>query len=162
MLPVSLKISPPLDPTFVPAVLWNRAYRALVEKTQGARDAAVALEQPDGAVSVRSLRLLPDTPEFRNLNVRYVERMVKFLLWQRGGSRLWIGGASELAAFLSRAYAPGGERSFDDALVGRKIYLEPITVNSVSLSEMPAERQAGVALGRHLSGCRIGIRSRWQ
>ncbi len=157
MLSVALRISPVLDPTFTPAVLWNRAYRNLVAASTNAREAALALEQPDGAVSVVPLRLLPDEPAARALTIRYVERLVKFLLWQRGGSRIWVGGAPEVAASLAASYASDGTRAFDDALVGRKIYLEPLSVRSVSLAEMPAERQAGVALGRHLAGCRIGF-----
>jgi predicted NBD/HSP70 family sugar kinase len=137
--------------------LWNRAYRALAAQTAGVREAAIALEQPGGAVSVNHLRLLPDESPWRKLTETFVERWVKFLLWQHGGSRLWIGGAPDMAAYLAQQYAPGGARGFDEALVGRKIYLEPIQVHAVSLAEIPAERQDSVALGRHLDGCRIGF-----
>ena len=157
MLAVHPPILPELDRQFTPAVLWNQAYRTLAARTAGARSASLALEQPGGTVSVIPLNLLPEGPEHTPLTMRYVERLVKFLLWQRGGSRLWIGGAPDVATMLSDHYAPGRERDFDDSLVSRKIFLEPLTVRSVSVSEMPAEHQPTVALGRHLKGCRIGF-----
>jgi predicted NBD/HSP70 family sugar kinase len=157
MLVAPLKSPPVLDTHFTPAVLWNRAYRALVAQSTDARRVALALEQPGGDIHVSHLDLLPDTPAAETFTRRYVERWVKFLLWQHGGSRLWIGGAPELARFLASVYAPSGAREFDDTLVGRKIYLEPLSVRAVAVDAMPAARQAGVALGRHLAGCRIGF-----
>ncbi len=157
MFPITPKCSPILDPDFIPAVLWNRAYATLVARSTGSREVSLALEQPGGAVAISRLRLLPDENTHRALTYRYLERWVKFLLWQRGGSRLYISGAPELAAALADSYMQGGNREFDDALVGRKIYLEPLQIHAVSAGELPAERQAGVALGRHLEGCRIGF-----
>lgn len=157
MLHFATPLPPELDPAFTPAVLWNRAYQQLVRQDAQARSCSLALEQPGGAVAVFPLRLLPDESQHAALTQRYVERMVKFLLWQRGGSRLWVGGASEVAAMLAATYSQAGARAFDDAVVGRKIYLEPLTVRSVPLQEMPAEHQPAVVLGRHLQGCRIGF-----
>ena len=157
MLSVRPPILPELDRQFIPAVLWNQTYRTLAARTAGARSASLALEQPGGTVSVIPLNLLPESPDYTSLTMRYAERLVKFLLWQRGGSRLWIGGAPDVAAMLARQYAPGGEREFDDSLVARKIFLEPLSVRSVPLLEMPLEHQPTVALGRHLKGCRIGF-----
>jgi hypothetical protein len=40
-------VNPPLDPGFMPAVLWNRAYRQRCETEAGARPFAIALERTD-------------------------------------------------------------------------------------------------------------------
>ena len=47
-----MKHRPPLDPGFVPAVVWNRNYAADVAKTAGSEPLAIALERGDGTVSV--------------------------------------------------------------------------------------------------------------
>lgn len=157
MLSIQTRFLPILDPTFSPAVLWNREYSRLASSTPGSRPFALALEQPDGGISTYHTTLLPETNEFKSLTELYVERLVKFLLWQRGGSRLWVGGTPDMAAMLAKTYSSTGARAFDDALVGRKIYLEPISVTSVSLAEIPQEQQPAISLGRHTTGCRIGF-----
>ena len=44
-------ILPPLDPGFIPAVLWNRAYRARCGADPGAHALAIAIERTDGTLS---------------------------------------------------------------------------------------------------------------
>ncbi len=156
-LSVSPALVPPLDPAFLPAVLWHRAYAARCAADPGSRPCALALERPDGTVSVHHLTLLPETPENRPLTLRCVERTVKFLLWQRGGHTVVVGGAPEVAAALAESYAPGGERAFDAEFMGPKVYGQPLRVKSCALSEVPAARETAMALGRHLDGCRIGF-----
>src|SRR5450759_734117 len=56
-LPVSPKLRPPLDPGFLPAALWNRAYRDLVTHDPGARPFALALVRSDGSASVHHDRV---------------------------------------------------------------------------------------------------------
>lgn len=156
-LTVAPKYRPSLDPKFVPAALWNRAYRRLVAENLSSQEIAIALEQPEGCCTVLRSRILPHEGANVALNERFVERMVKFLLWQRGGSRLSIGGSPELAAYLQREYASTGRRTFDAQFLAPKIYREPMTIQAVPLVEIPVERQPSVALGRHLQGCRIGF-----
>lgn len=58
---------------------------------------------------------LPATPAFAALNELYVERIVKFLLWARGGDKIYLCGeaATAMAAMLEAKYAKGGPREFD-------------------------------------------------
>jgi len=80
-----MKHIPILDPDFVPAVLWNKSYGAKAVDTPGAKPLTISLERGDSTVSVYRTTVLPHTKEKRSLNIRYVERLLKFLLWQRGG-----------------------------------------------------------------------------
>ena len=80
-----MKHRPALAPDFVPAVLWNRSYAAKVEKNPGSKPLVISLERGDSTVSVYRTTVLPHTSENSALNIRYVERLLKFLLWQRGG-----------------------------------------------------------------------------
>jgi predicted NBD/HSP70 family sugar kinase len=144
---------PVLDPDFQPASLWNRAYRALVSQSSGGVPLAIALERADGAVSVFRTAVLPDHEETQ----RYVERLLKFLLWQKGGCRITIAGDSKLVGYLRGVYSPGGARAFDYEFMGERVYGKPLTFLRASYEAAPAEREAAAPLGRHLDGCRIGF-----
>jgi len=144
---------PVLDPDFQPASLWNRAYRALVSQSGGGVPLAIALERADGAVSVFRTAVLPDRAETR----RYAERLLKFLLWQKGGCRITVAGDADLAVHLRSVYSPTGARAFDFEFMGERVYGKPLTIESTPFDATPSEREAAAPLGRHLDGCRIGF-----
>ena len=148
---------PPLDPGFVPAALWNRAYRARCETDPGAHPIAIALERADGTVSRFDTRVLPHEGDHIPLNRKYVERLVKTLLWARGGWRVIIGGDDSVAEMLCGIYAPDGERKFDWEFMGRRVYGRDLVVETRALHDVPPAREVSVPLGRHLDGCRIGF-----
>ncbi|MCX6969660.1 MAG: ROK family protein [Verrucomicrobia bacterium] len=150
-----MKHRPRLDPDFIPAVLWNRDYAARAAKTPGSKPLAISLERGDSTVSVHRTMVLPQTAENSALNIRYVERLLKFLLWQRGGYRVRIAGEPEIAAAMKAIYSPGGARAFDHEFMGRKVYGRPMEVEACD--EVPEPREASVPLGRNLDGCRIGF-----
>ncbi|MGQ9780465.1 MAG: ROK family protein [Bacillota bacterium] len=150
------KVIPPLDPDFRPAVLAHRAYRAAVRATGRAVPVAIALERADGQTSVFRTEIGPAEEGWAALNLAYLERLVKFLLWQKGGWRLVVGGPAAIGNALAAIYSPGGERSFDAAFMSR-VYERPFTVETTDLDRMPAEREWASPLGGHLEGCRIGF-----
>jgi predicted NBD/HSP70 family sugar kinase len=151
------KHRPVLDPDFVPAVLWNRAYEERVEIEPGSMPLAIAVTRSDGTVFRHQTRVLPHTGENIAVNTKYIERIVKLLLWMKGGSGIVIGGHPELARAVSGLYMPGGARSFDCDIVGRRIFLERMTVTSCAFDVVPEEKVTAVPLGGHLEGCRIGF-----
>jgi predicted NBD/HSP70 family sugar kinase len=150
-------LRPPLDPDYMPAALWNRSYRQRCLAEPGAHPLAIAVERADGTVSRLDVTVLPHTGANLALNKRFVERIVKFLLWSRGGWRLVVGGDAAIAGMLRASYAPGGEREFDHGFMGEKVYGRALTVESCAFEDMPAARETSVPLGRHLDGCRIGF-----
>jgi predicted NBD/HSP70 family sugar kinase len=157
---VSPKLPPVLDPGFVPASLWNRAYRATVEQN-GSVPLAVALERADGSVSVFHTTVLPHEGANVSANLRYIERLLKFLLWQKGGHRVIVAGDSQtaapIAAWLRSVYAPGGARAFDHGFLGEQVYGRPLVIEATSHDRTPPERESAEPLGRHLDGYRIGF-----
>jgi len=154
---LSLSCVPVLDPGFVPAVVWNRAYRAEALADPGCRTLDLALVRQDGTAFRWTSPLLPASAEQAATTFRYVERVVKFLLWQKGGSRVLIAGAPELVPALAAAYGPGGAREFDGNFIGKKIFGEPLRFEAVAAGDLPEEAGDAMALGRHLDGCRIGF-----
>jgi predicted NBD/HSP70 family sugar kinase len=156
MFTIRCRFAPVLDPDFVPPSLWNRAY-AESARAHGGRPLALALERADGSVSVYRSMALPHEPPYVELNERYAERLVKFLLWQKGGYRVTVGGDPAIADHLRAVYAPGGARAFDYEFMGERVYGHPMIVESTSFDRIPMERETTAPLGRHLEGCRIGF-----
>ena len=152
---VAPRVTPVLDPGFRPAVLANRAFRALAQSTQGAVTVRLALEQTDGTASHYSTEILPDNHPQAAGNVTYLERIAKFLLWSRGGCRIHFDGPAALAAKLLAHYRETPTGKFDSNLVGERMFDRPIEV--VHTRALPPERRNAAALGRHLDGCRIGF-----
>jgi len=156
-LAVLPKVRPALDPEFLPAVLWNRAYRELVARDPSARPFALVLTCADGTTAFHRDRLLSVAHPAAAHTLRYVERLLKFLLWQKGGCQVLVAGADEIARGLAAIYSPKGERTFDHAFMGEKIQLRPFSIETRQLEQLPAAKEAALAIGRHLEGCRIGF-----
>ena len=143
----------PLDPQFQPAVLFNRHYVDAAKKSCRAVPLILGLERENGLVSRYETVVLPQADEVTAL---YVERLVKFLLWARGGWKLHIGGPKTIADFIQRKYAPRGARKFDCDMMARA-YGKKFQVIVTTAEKVPAAKEMQVAAGGHLKGCRIGF-----
>ncbi|MBZ5594354.1 MAG: ROK family protein [Acidobacteriia bacterium] len=154
---VSPKFRPVLDPDFVPASLWNRCFHERVRESGKPSPLALALQRADGSLSVFRTAVLPHEGSNVAANERYVERLLKFLLWQKGGYRVLIGGDPRIARFLQSVYTPSGARAFDFRFMGDRVYGHPMIIEPTESDRVPAEREGVAPLGRHLEGCRIGF-----
>ncbi len=148
---------PVLDPGFLPASLWNRAYRALVSSDRGSRPIALVLIRSGASASVHQDRVLSASHPGARHTLRYVERLLKFLLWQKGGGQVLLAGADEIAQALAQVYSPRGVRSFDHGFMGEKVYGRVFSVEPSALDALPSMHEAGLPIGRNLDGCRIGF-----
>ncbi len=148
---------PPLDVDFRPAVLANHAFLDEVEKSGAGTPLVIALERSDGSISRYETKVFPDGHEQANANLMYIERLVKFLLWQRGAWRVYMGGPKSVGNHIAETYSPEGNRRFDYHFMGEEIYERTFRVVCCSTSEVPPEKETARALGRHFDGCRIGF-----
>jgi predicted NBD/HSP70 family sugar kinase len=144
---------PPLDPDFQPAVLFNHHYVAAAKATCRAVPLVLGLERENGLISRYETVTLPSADE---ATARYVERLVKFLLWSRGGWRLFIGGPKPIADFIRKTYSRRGARRFDVEKMSLA-YGRDFEVVLTSPEKVPAAREVGVAAGSYRRGCRIGF-----
>ncbi len=151
---IDVKCQPELDPDFLPAALWNRAYRRAVEESGAATEVSIALVRPDQTCTIYKTRILPDE-EVQTL--RYLERILKFLLWQRGGCTVLIAGCDPLTEKLAALYSPAGARRFDYEFFGAKTYLQALEIKACAADQIPEPNEQAMPLGRHLDGCRIGF-----
>jgi predicted NBD/HSP70 family sugar kinase len=148
-------VMPALDPGFRPAALAIRAFEAAAEATGRPLRLGVAVEQADGSIFHFERRFLPLDHPHASANAYFLERLAKFLLWSRGGWRLHVRGPAILGQQLARYYQSTDTGRFDSQIIGERVYERPLTVETVE--ELPPERAATQALGRHWNGCRIGF-----
>jgi predicted NBD/HSP70 family sugar kinase len=150
------RVVPPLDPAFRPAALAAARFFERARNSPSGRPVWLALEQPAGTVSHHESWIIEEGPETES-SARFVERDLKFLLWSRGGSRVYVDGPASLVAALTRHFAADPVGAFDAGAMGSTIYGAPFEVLAVPHSEFPGESAASLELGGHLDGCRIGF-----
>lgn len=154
---ISPRLAPPLDPGFRPAALSNRAFLTAVRRSGKSVPLRIALERDNNNISVfETEALAPDHPQ-AEANMWYAERLVKTLLWQRGGFQITVGGPRSIGEHIQKVYAPGGQRAFDAAFMGEQVYEHPFKVIVTDADKVPPAREASIPIGRHLEGCRIGF-----
>ena len=151
-----LKIVPELDRDFQPAVLFNKNFKQKVSALNNSVPCLLGVERLDGSISRFETELLPEThPEFEQ-NFRYVERIIKFLLWQRGGWKVYIGGSSKVGEYIKTIYSSEGDRKFDFDFMSL-IYGKDFEVVNCNIDEVPQKNEKQQSLGRNLNGNRIGF-----
>src|SRR5512137_355151 len=151
------RLVPPLDPDFRPAVLANRAFQKEVADSKVGVPLVLGLERANDELSRFETQVFPSDHPRAAANLMYVERLVKFLLWQRGGWHVYVGGPREIGEYVAACYSPGGTRQFDYHFMGEDVYEQTFTVTICAADEVPPAHESGRALGRHLDGCRIGF-----
>ena len=151
------RVTPVLDPAFRPAVLATHAFRDALRASVSAVPVTLALEQADGSVFHYRTELAPADHPLAAANFSHVERLAKFLLWQRGGWRFHFTGPKELAAQLQAHFRDTATGKFDSHLIGERVYDRPIEVHACDAASLPPERANVQSLGRNLDGCRIGF-----
>ncbi|MBM3861484.1 MAG: ROK family protein [Verrucomicrobia bacterium] len=134
-------ISAPLDPGFQPPALVNHQYLATATERL-----IIALEGERGRVTRYETKVRP-SPDDETL--RYVERTVKFMLWARGGWRLYLGGPSAVCKRIK-------VRKFDADLMSTAYGKKFQTIVTTPV-KVPAEKEIQLSAGGHLKGCRIGF-----
>ena len=144
----SLKHIPELDPEFFPVLRFNQAFLRTAQKPM-----SVAVERDRGQVAVCNTRI-HGTPEWFEADCYYMDRLVKSLLWMKGGWKVYVAGDEAIGKYLQQTYSLTGARAFDaDFMAG--VYERPFEV--VLCDQAPAEHDVSQAIGRHMDGCRIGF-----
>ncbi|MCL2527379.1 MAG: ROK family protein [Defluviitaleaceae bacterium] len=145
---VKLSNTPVYDPGFIPMALFNKAFLK-----QAKKPIAICVERTDGLRTVHSTHITGTNQEADRY---FVERMVKFLLWARGGYKVIICGDEGIAAYIKEAFSPTGKNAFDNTTMTR-VYEKPFEVQSLPLEETPPENEASKPVGGKTDGCRIGF-----
>ncbi len=152
---VQPQLVPPLEAGFRPAALANRAFKSQAVEYQV--PLVIGLERDDGKLSRYATWVFPQDHPCAGENYPYAEQVLKFLLWQRGAVKIYIGGPPSIGRYIQSSYSPTGSRSFDFHFMSEQVYERPLTVEVCDPSHVPPANDAGNPLGRHLDGCRIGF-----
>lgn len=155
MFNISLKVKNNLDKYFLPASIWNREYRRLVSEFGEAKKVSIVVNRLNGICTCKTIEILPYDGVNKVITLKYVERLVKAMLWICGGWKLEIFGCDELANDLEKIYSKDGVRSFDIKLMGQKIYDKDFCVKTLQEEKDSSELKS--KLGGNFDGCRIGF-----
>jgi len=150
------KVVPPLHQSFLSAALWNRAFREAARRDPQAVPLVIGLERSDGSLSRYQTTVFPSEHSLFNAGLRYAERLVKSLLWMKGGYKIIVGGPEKVGEQIKNAYSRRGPRAFDAGLMSTA-YDKKFAVEITSPDAVPVPQEKTRPLGRHLDGCRIGF-----
>ncbi len=147
---INIKNIPELDPFFVPVEAFKKAFLKTANKPF-----VIAVERNDGLVSRYDTKI-HGTPEMFEADCYYAERIIKFMLWAKGGYKAYICGDENVAGFIANEYSPSGKRCFDYKFMTR-IYENSFEIISLPIDKAPLSNEKSNPAGRHLDGCRIGF-----
>lgn len=151
---IKIKNIPELDKDFIPFIAYKKAYEKSCDKN-GKKPLAVVIERDEQKKAVYQLSIHKDK-EYREIDKIYVERLVKFLLWMKGGYKIYICGDEDIAEHIAREYSVGGKREFDVKFMER-VYEGAFEVISLSYEQTPQENDIGFKVNGKLDGGRIGF-----
>ena len=145
---IDVKSKPILDPEFMPIGLFNKAFLKNAKKP-----VFLAVERSNGQMATVHT-YIHGTDEMAQADAYYVDRLIKQILWMKGGFRVYVSGDEGVYNNLKSAYSEDGSRAFDASFMAG-VYEHPFEV--VWCDKVPEECGASQAIGRHLGGCRIGF-----
>ena len=145
---LTVKNRPELDPGFIPLHRFNEAFLKSAHKPVG-----IAVERAGGEMAACHT-FIHGTEQMRKADHYYINRLVKTILWMKGGFRIYVSGDEDTYEYLSAAYSAGGEQEFDwDYMAG--VFEHPFEV--VKVDTLPQAKDSPKPMGGHLEGCRIGF-----
>lgn len=147
---VNIKNVPSLDKTFAPLSAFNKAYLAGAKKPF-----AIAVERANGMVAVYDT-FIYGTEEMAQADNYFADRMVKFLLWAKGGFKVTVSGDENVYNYIKETYSKTGARAFDNNFM-ENVYETPFEVCYTTYENRPKENEQSKPMGKHLDGCRIGF-----
>ena len=152
---MDLKVKAVLDPQFQPMSIVLRDFSAQVQNSAN-QSIVIGIVRNKGYVSAYKTKIFADGTGHDEENCRFVERIVKTMLWVKGGYKVIIAGSKVVADAIADAYREGGARAFDADFMST-VYEKPFEVEYRGIENAPETSESAAPVGRHLDGCRIGF-----
>ena len=144
----SVRNFPELDRDFFPLYKFNHAFLATAKKPIG-----VAVERSGGEMaSVHTF--IHGTPDRIEADRYYIRRLVKSMLWMKGGWRVYISGDRDMCDYIRGCFSADGCQAFDWDYFS-SIYERPFEV--VYADVLPEAKDSPRPAGGQFDGCRIGF-----
>ena len=151
---MKLKVNAKLDQGFTPLSLVCKEMRENTK--ENGQDIVIAIERNKGYTYTYKTRIFKDNTGHDEENFRFVERIVKSILWVAGGYKIIIAGSDVVGQKIKEAYTYGGLRDFDVHFM-ETVYEQKFEVSCCALEDAPKDKSSAAPIGRHLDGCRIGF-----
>lgn len=143
-----IKNKPVLDPDFIPMGVFNKAFLKGAKKP-----VSIAVERADGQIA-RIDTFVYGTEDMKAADEYYINRLVKTILWMKGGYKIYVAKDEKSFEYLKNAYSNGGKQDFDFHFM-TDVFEHPFEI--VFVDEVPKEKNLPKKMGGHLDGCRIGF-----
>lgn len=151
---ISHGFRPVYDPYFFPLGLFFAWYQQKASKY--GLGVKIGLERENHLISTWQSCILPINSSTISLTLTYIEKLIKFILWQKGGWKIYFQGPEIIYAYLRNQFCAMGERKFDVHLMST-VYEKPFEVLMVENSDFPEPRESQLILGGNFDGCRLGF-----
>lgn len=145
-----------LDPGFMPMVKVISDFKKKVSEADS-QELIVCVERNNGLIATYKLDVFRENSGHDEENYEVVERIIKTLLWAKGGYKIYIAGSKYIYERISADYSRGGAREFDLDFMSRVYETDFEVVYIENVADAPAENDVSSPVGRHLDGCRIGF-----
>ena len=145
-----------LEPEFMPMVKVVNDFKAAVAKAES-QEIRICVERNGGLTAVYKLDIFKENTGHDEENYEIAERLIKTLLWVKGGYKVYIAGSKYIYERIADDYRVGGAREFDLGFMSR-VYERAFEVIYIeNIEDAPRENDTSSPVGRHLDGCRIGF-----
>lgn len=145
-----------LDPEFMPMIKVINDFNERVKKADS-QNIVICIERNNSLIASYKMDVFKDQTGHDEENYEIVERLIKTLLWAKGGFRVYIAGSKYIFERIYADYKIGGAREFDFNFMSR-VYEKTFEVIYVeNVLDAPKENDVSSPIGRHLDGCRIGF-----
>ncbi|MGI5976994.1 MAG: ROK family protein [Candidatus Limivicinus sp.] len=145
---VKIKNIPCLDPEFIPLNLF---YKAFLKDAK--EPFSFAVERADGQMASYDT-FIHGTEDYFDADVYYIDRIVKTILWVKGGFKVYLSGNKAVAEKIAAMYIPGGKLEFDIGFM-TDVFERPFEVELVD--KVPEAVDKPQRIGGYMDGCRIGF-----
>ena len=145
-----------LDRDFIPMISVINDFKTKVAESESQK-LIIRMERNKHFVSGFETDIFKDNTGHDEENYDIIERLIKSLLWLKGGYRIYICGSENIYKRIKDDYSKGGRRDFDRGFMSR-VYEDDFQVLYVEKeSDLPQINDVSSPVGRHLDGCRIGF-----
>lgn len=145
-----------LDPDFSPLIINNSEFEKRVRNSEDAVEIKIAIERSNNMLYSTSCYVFHSKYKQMEENFLYIERLIKTILWLKGGFRIYFAGDESIGSKVKEAYSVDGIRSFDQEFMS-EVYERDFEVLLVGMENFPLSNEISKPIGRHFDGNRIGF-----
>ncbi len=145
-----------LEKEFMPMIKVINDYKDRVSAAENQK-LYIAVERNGGFTAVFQMDIFKENTGHDEENYAIAERIIKTLLWAKGGYKVFIAGSKYVFDRIADDYRIGGAREFDYKFMSRVYEKEFQVIYVENIADAPKENDVSSPVGRNMDGCRIGF-----